>query len=140
MDVSRTRPIIVYPLVRLESLGYPKRAIARFLNDFRAGILAFLHAKGVAGASIPTKGEPFGIYVDGKKLASFGIAVRDGICSHGVALYLRQQSQGFTGINPCGVPDGKTTSLEESGCRLEWDKAAEELVEFIKNGFQCTKK
>jgi lipoic acid synthetase len=57
------------------------------------------------------KGNP-GIWVDGKKIASIGIAVKKWITYHGVALNVNPDLSAFDWIVPCGHPDEIMTSME----------------------------
>ncbi len=120
--------ILFYPLVNLQSLGYSRRAVYRFVTELREAIAAPLLKRGL---DVTLGARPFGLYFRGKKLASFGVAVERGIVSHGVALYWNNQSRFFEGIHPCGVPGQSVTSLEESGWSLSWDDTAREVAESI---------
>lgn len=119
--------VVVYPIVSLRHRGYPTKAVRRFLEDLRAGVTDFLNDLGLeADASLPEK--PFGVYVGGAKLVSFGIAVERGISCHGLALYLTDQTAWFAGIHPCGVVGERLTSLRALGVSLTWEAAADGLV------------
>ena len=57
-----------------------------------------------------------GIWRDGKKLGSVGIAIRHGISFHGLALNVNPSLRPFSWINPCGLAGVEMTSLaRESG-------------------------
>jgi len=64
-----------------------------------------------------------GVWVDGKKIASLGIAVKRGITMHGVALNIDPDPVCFSKINPCGLKSDIMTSIRElsgkSYCREE---------------------
>lgn len=127
--------ILVYPIVRLRSLGYDVRAVSHFLEALREGTSAFLRNQGLR---LETRTDrPFGIYASKGKIVSFGISVEKGICRHGLALYLTDQALNFQGIHPCGVKGEKLTSLEELGAKLKWDEAASSLTSHIEKCFQC---
>lgn len=124
--------ILVYPIVSLRALGYESRAVHRFLSDFREGIAHFLESLGLR----PERRDcPFGVYVGGLKIASFGIAIERGVVLHGVSLYLTPQTTAFQGITPCGTPGERFTSLAENGCVLAWSDAAERLTDSVKRVF-----
>jgi lipoate-protein ligase B len=53
-----------------------------------------------------------GIWVDDRKLAAIGVAVRSWITYHGFALNVNTDLNHFSGIIPCGITDGTVTSLE----------------------------
>jgi lipoic acid synthetase len=57
-----------------------------------------------------------GVWVEDRKIASLGIAVRRGITLHGFALNISTDLQFFRLINPCGMADIHMTSVAaESG-------------------------
>jgi len=58
-----------------------------------------------------------GIWVDGRKLGSLGIAIRRGITFHGFALNVNVSLEPFGWINPCGLQGVKMTSLEQETAR-----------------------
>lgn len=61
-----------------------------------------------------------GVWVDGKKLGSIGIAVKRGIVFHGLALNVNLSLAPFEWINPCGFKNITMTTLElESGERID---------------------
>jgi len=130
--------IVVYPLVSLKALGYPSKGVRRFLGEMRAGVVDFLAEVGLT-ADAEDSARPFGIYCQGAKLVSFGIAVERGVSAHGLALYLRDQNVNFQGIHPCGVPGERLASLESLGVLLDWDEAANRLVTCLKNRFTAHK-
>lgn len=120
--------ILFYPIVRLETLGFSKRAVYELVTRLRAGIAAPFRE---AGLPVEEKAKPFGLYAGDRKFASFGIAVERGICSHGVALYWSDQSRYFEGINPCGVPGQKVTSLKDLGWSKPWEDTARQVAHSI---------
>jgi lipoate-protein ligase B len=58
-----------------------------------------------------------GIWVEGRKLGSLGIAIRRGITFHGFALNVNVSLEPFGWINPCGLQGVKMTSLEQQIAR-----------------------
>jgi len=56
-----------------------------------------------------------GVWVNGSKLAAVGIRVEDRVTSHGLALNLTPDLEGFARIVPCGIPDRPVTSLSALG-------------------------
>lgn len=128
--------VVIYPIGFLPKLGYPKRAARRFLNDLASSVLLFLTQHEITGEVRDT---PFGVYLGDAKIASFGVSLRNGVSSHGLAFYLKPQTEYFHGIVPCGMAQPRITSLEEAGISLPWETAASELTDYIKRGFQASK-
>lgn len=125
--------VLIYPITSLENLGYRKRAVCRFLCDFRNSVAALLRSLDVEHQ---LQDRPFGIYIGNKKIASFGINLQRDIVSHGAAFYLTDQSAPFSAIHPCGVKDQKVACLRDFCPNLSWEETAERLVQLVKKGFK----
>jgi lipoate-protein ligase B len=54
-----------------------------------------------------------GIWFDERKMGSIGIAIRRGICFHGLALNVNLSLEPFQWINPCGLQDVDMTSMAQ---------------------------
>jgi lipoyl(octanoyl) transferase len=125
--------ILIYPILHLPSHGYSSKSVRQFLEDLRQSVQDSLETLGCQKIS---KQEPFGLYIANKKLASFGLAFQRGISSHGLALYYQDQSLFFSGITPCGVPEGKNTFLlDHLSSTPSWDSVAKTVSKEIKNRF-----
>lgn len=63
--------------------------------------------------NIPAYRDPdiVGVWVEGKKVASIGIAIRKGITMHGFALNVNNNLEGFKKINPCGLESQVMSSI-----------------------------
>ena len=55
-----------------------------------------------------------GVWVGERKLASIGVAARQWVTFHGLALNLTSGREGFLGIQPCGFTPNTMTSMEEA--------------------------
>jgi lipoate-protein ligase B len=129
--------LLVYPIVFLPAIGLNRRAARLFLDTLRAAAQAWLSRLPIPVEAPPHSGRlPYGLYAGGRKLVSFGISLRGGISTHGMALYLADQRRFFAGIHPCGVPGAVPISVEEVGGRWEWEDAGRDLATLVKKGFQ----
>lgn len=54
-----------------------------------------------------------GVWVEGKKVASIGVAAKKWITFHGLALNVNTDLKYFSYIHPCGMLDKKVTSIAE---------------------------
>ncbi|MEZ4527297.1 MAG: lipoyl(octanoyl) transferase LipB [Desulfobacterales bacterium] len=60
-----------------------------------------------------------GLWIGNRKLGSIGVAVKHGICFHGLALNVNMDLEPFTWINPCGLCDIQMSTVEkESGKKI----------------------
>jgi lipoyl synthase len=111
--------LVVYPIIKLQQRDI--HLYVEALLDVTAEVLRAFGLKPVR-----KEGQP-GLWVDGAKIASIGIAVKRWVTYHGVALNVRPDLQAFDWIVPCGQPDEVVTSMEKTLGRtihLESVKAA----------------
>lgn len=54
-----------------------------------------------------------GIWLEDRKIAALGVAVKQWVTYHGFALNVNIDLSGFNGIVPCGITDGSVTSLQK---------------------------
>ena len=125
--------VVIFPIFRLEQFGLNNRDTKGFVELLTQAVQSFLETEGLTSS---VKETPYGIYVNDKKICSFGVRVERGITSHGLALSLYKQSEPFKGINPCGHENAKLTSLWEEERTITWVDAAHQLVESIKKSFK----
>ncbi|MFK5925914.1 MAG: lipoyl(octanoyl) transferase LipB [Desulfuromusa sp.] len=95
--------LVVYPIVQLK-----KNDLRWFANQFLNVVINVLADYGVEGYL--KDGEP-GVWVAGRKICSFGIALKKWISSHGIALNINNTLETFDMIIPCGRPHEVVTSL-----------------------------
>jgi len=69
-----------------------------------------------------------GVWVGNNKLGSIGIAIRRGICFHGMAFNVNISLKPFEWINPCGLQDTGITSMERELSRKVSMKRVRERV------------
>jgi lipoate-protein ligase B len=86
-----------------------------------------------------------GVWVDGRKLGSIGIAIQRGVCFHGLALNVNLSLEPFGWINPCGLRGIKMTSMREvlSGkiCMNQVRRAVRQHIEAVFGvGLEVTKR
>jgi lipoyl(octanoyl) transferase len=97
--------VVVYVLIDLQSRGMDIRDFVMSLEE-----VMILTAR---DESITASRDPrnIGVWVNGKKLGSIGIAIRHGITFHGFALNVNIDLTPFQWIHPCGLKDVSMTSL-----------------------------
>lgn len=98
---------VVYPILDLDRL---RLTVPTLLERVRDALLDTLAAFGVAGTWDP---ERPGIYVSGAKIASVGFHLSRGRTTHGVALNVGRDWQGFGWIDPCKMRGLPITSIED---------------------------
>jgi len=98
--------IVAYPICQLSYFKKDLHYFLRFLEDFVIGVLSEF--------KIACEKRPglTGVWVKNRKIASMGIAVRNWISYHGLAVNVKKSDlEGFSLIRPCGM-DVEMTSIE----------------------------
>ncbi len=114
--------LVAYPIVALK-----KKDLRWFADQFLQVVINLLADYGVIGCL--KDGEP-GVWVDGRKICSFGIAIKKWISSHGIALNVNNSLEVFATIVPCGRPAEIVTSLSrELGHQLDMDELKSRFIE-----------
>ncbi|HSE86054.1 MAG TPA: lipoyl(octanoyl) transferase LipB [Candidatus Binatia bacterium] len=107
-DVTYHGPgqLVVYPIIDLRSKL--RKTVHRYLRDLEMSTIRTLKDFGLNGTRRP----PYtGIWMDNRKIAAIGIAVRRGITFHGLALNVNLDLSYFNRIIPCGLVWADVTSM-----------------------------
>jgi len=92
--------LVGYPIIDLRLQG---KNIRRYLRSLEEVIIRVLKIYGIDGGRM----EKFpGVWVEGRKVASIGIGIKDWVSLHGFALNINSDLSYFSLIRPCGF-DGK---------------------------------
>jgi lipoate-protein ligase B len=111
--------LVAYPIIFLRP---HERSITFLVQRMEATIVKTLEEFGIAGEAVTGD---HGVWVDGRKIASIGMAVRRWVVLHGMALNVTTDLQYFSNINPCGHPNMRMTSMSmELGYALDWQYVA----------------
>jgi lipoyl(octanoyl) transferase len=113
--------LIGYVLVDLRRAGYGIRSLVTRIED---AIVETLAQYGIAAAS---RRDAPGVYVEGKKIASLGLRVRNGCSYHGLALNVGMDLEPFTRINPCGYRGLEMTQVLELGGPADVEQVSRDL-------------
>ena len=111
--------LVLYPILDLRERG---RDLHRYLRDLEAWLVGLCRSYGLpAHADSPHTG----VWVEDRKIASIGIAVRRWVSYHGAALNVSTDLSCFDLIVPCGLLDVTMTSMErELGAAPAFDEVA----------------
>ncbi|MCX8053969.1 MAG: lipoyl(octanoyl) transferase LipB, partial [Armatimonadetes bacterium] len=107
-DVTYHGPgqLVGYPILKLRDVGGDVHKYLRLLEQTVIDTLARFNLVGY-------RNPPAGVWVDGKKVCSIGIAVRKRVTYHGFALNVAPDMSDFSLINPCGLKSSSLTSVTE---------------------------
>ena len=125
--------LVVYYIFNLARRG---RDLHKFMDDVQQGIIQALAQYGVSGR---VGDEYTGVWVDDKKIASIGVAVKHWVTFHGSAVNLNTNLEEFAKINPCGLNPGTMTSVEKlTGRKVMLDEFARTLLDRYAVIFETT--
>jgi len=116
--------IVAYPLVDIRRSGV---GVREFVNCIEESIIHVLHHYRVNGER--RKGAP-GVYVNGEKIASVGLRVRQGRSFHGLAFNIDMDLEPFLRINPCGY-EGLVVTQLKAFLPVVFDEVEGRLVDSI---------
>ncbi len=109
-DVTYHGPgqLVVYPIVDLRSKL--RKDVHRYVRNLELSAIGTLRDFGIEAARRP----PYtGIWIDNRKIAAIGVAVRRCIAYHGLALNVNTDLSYFQRIVPCGLAWAEVTSMQK---------------------------
>jgi lipoyl(octanoyl) transferase len=124
--------LVGYPILALEPA---RRDAHRYLRDLEEALIRTVADFGVGATR---SGGLTGVWVGRKKLGAIGVRLSTGwVTSHGFALNVDPDLDGFSMIVPCGIHDRGVTSLAEQtgaapGIRSVAARAAVHLADVLK--------
>jgi len=124
-DVTYHGPgqLTVYPVFNLNKI---KRDIHLFLRNLEKRISATL---GILEIPAVTRENLTGVWVNDKKIASIGIAVRSWVTFHGFTLNVKSDDlKNFSLIRPCGMDIMMTSVEDELGREVNFKRVRELLI------------
>jgi len=98
--------LVVYPIINLQGA---KLSVIRYVENLEEVMIRTAADWGITAVRNFLNR---GVWVDNNKLGSIGIAIRRGICFHGMALNVNPSLEPFQWINPCGLRNTGITSME----------------------------
>ncbi len=120
--------LVVYTMIDFKRRKTGVRSIVSALEN---SIIATLAEYGIAAAADPKRP---GVYVDGRKIASLGLRIKNGSVYHGLALNVDMDLAPFTHINPCGYAGLEMTQIADFlQPAPEVGEVAKKLVAYLKD-------
>jgi lipoyl(octanoyl) transferase len=121
--------LVIYPIINLKHESRPseqQQEVVGHLRQLENAIIDWLGTLGVqaVGKSLDIENrtpqvdyngkalDETGVWVDGKKVASLGIAVKKWITYHGAAINMFNDEKAFRGMHPCGFSQSVMTNVE----------------------------
>lgn len=99
--------LVVYTLIDFKRRHITVRELVSRLEN---SIIATLADYGITAVNDPKRP---GVYVNGQKIASLGLRIKQGAVYHGLALNVNMDLTPFTHINPCGYAGLHMTQIAD---------------------------
>jgi lipoyl(octanoyl) transferase len=117
--------VIIYTLLDIKRLNINIRELVSLLEQTMIDTLAHYGIEAIAKADAP------GVYVQGKKIGSIGIRIKN-LCSyHGLSFNNQMDLTPFKHINPCGYKNLQVTQLADLGISITTSELAAFMSQII---------
>lgn len=118
--------LVGYPILDLRGLFDGRPDLHAYIQGIETVLVQALQDLGIPAQS---REGLRGVWVQSRKIASIGVAVRGWVSYHGFALNVCNDLSPFRLIEPCGLPDVEMTSMSvELGREVTVAEAAEAVV------------
>lgn len=117
--------LVVYLLLDLRRNRFGVRDLVSAMEESVIELLGSFDILASARPDAP------GVYVNGAKIASLGLRVRNGASYHGLALNLDMDLAPFSNIRPCGLEGIRMTRTRDLGLSLTVQQAGRPMAELI---------
>lgn len=114
--------LIVYVLMDIVKHNIGVRTLVSKLEQVLIALLARYAIPGSIQCGAP------GVYVDGKKIASIGLRVKNGRTYHGIALNVNMNLKPFLDINPCGYAQMEMTQISHFHSNATMEEVSEYFI------------
>ena len=122
--------LTAYPIISLEKLR-DLHAYLRLMEEI------LIEVVGHFGLDAKRREGKTGIWLETRKIAAIGVAVKSWVSYHGFALNVNNDLSPFSGIVPCGIVDGTVTSLQQELNReLDMESVKQVVIETFDRIFQ----
>lgn len=114
--------VIIYLLLDLKRRQLNIRQLVTMIESSIIELLANHNIVALARKDAP------GVYVDGRKIASLGLRLKNNVCYHGLSLNVNMDLTPFTAIDPCGYEGLQMTQTSALGIQQTPQELGELLV------------
>lgn len=114
--------VVIYLLIDLKRRNLSIRQLVNVMETSIIELLAQYHVKASAKTDAP------GVYVDGKKIASLGLRLKNNCCYHGLSLNVDMDLSPFEAIDPCGYVGLEVTQTKDLGITQSKNKLGVQLL------------
>ena len=117
--------LVVYLLIDIRRRQLGVRQLVDLIEN---AIITLLKGYGIASTA---RSDAPGVYVNGSKIASLGLRIRNGCSYHGLSLNIAMDLEPFNRIHPCGLQGIGVTQLCELGGPGDLQQVADSLLQIL---------
>ena len=122
--------VVIYLLLDLKRRNLTVRQL---VNKIESSIIESLAQLGVTANA---RADAPGVYVDGKKIASLGLRLKNNCCYHGLSLNVDMDLAPFSAIDPCGYVGLETTQTRNLDIAQTPQQMGEALLKRLQEKLQ----
>ena len=123
---------VIYLLIDLKRKNLTVRQLVSAMEN---AIVSLLDNNGIIAKTRP---DAPGVYVNGSKIASLGLRLKNNCCYHGLALNIAMDLTPFDAIDPCGYQGLQVTQVRDLGITTSVDVLRNALIEKLKSDLGYT--
>lgn len=124
--------LVSYPIIDLRTFKLGAKAYINSLEQVIINLLSDFEIDSYRRESYP------GVWTNNQKIASIGVAVKNGITMHGSALNVSTDLDAFSMIVPCGINDVVVTSMEKTlGSAVNMKDVTKSFINQFRNVFNA---
>lgn len=117
--------LVIYTLLDIKRLNLGVRKLVTILEQ------AMIYALAGQGVVAVSRLDAPGVYVNGNKIGSIGLRIKNNCSYHGLSLNNNMDLRPFDHINTCGYSDLKVTQLSDLGVTVSTDQLANFVTQAI---------
>ncbi len=119
--------VVIYLLIDLKRRGINVRQLVSMMEN---SIIRLLAAQGINAYA--EKDAP-GVYVDGVKIASLGLRLKNQCCYHGLSLNVDMDLSPFSAIDPCGYKGLQVAQTKDLGVQQTPVQLGQSLLKLLES-------
>ncbi len=119
--------VVIYLLIDLNRRRLKVRELVTIIEN---SIIELLAAYDVSAST--NKDAP-GVYINGKKIASIGLRLKNNCCYHGLSLNVNMNLEPFKDIDPCGYTGLEITQTKDWNINETPQQLGETLLNILNN-------
>ena len=117
--------LIIYTLINIKK---NKLTIRQLVSILENSVIDFLKLNQISSYS---KKEAPGVYIEGKKICSIGLRIKQDYAYHGLSFNVDMDTSPFTMIDPCGFNGLKMAQLSDFNIKNTVKKSGHEIAYII---------